>query len=187
MPKKSIPPKKTKKPADKRYEAFRKVSSPKEKMLVAKYGTYYLPSYDAEGTHDMRTTVFRYVLETFQKHPSKLLDDKLELYKCLENALLNGDGMVFRFVAESVDVITKAHRYGWAYPDAVMLLSEYYPEELSTNRQLWEVWGWDMVPPPDKILAKYGRRSDIRHIRRLAAILGLQLNTKRPGRPLKIK
>lgn len=159
-------------------------------MLVARYGAYARPAIDTYSTKDeeVQASVFRYVLESYLSDRFvKGLDARLQLYKCLVEALRIGDGNVFRYVAKSIEVITKAHNYGWAYPDAVMLLAEYYPKLQKKNTALWAAWGEDMIPTATKILAKHGSLSSVRHLRRIAEALGIDLDSGRPGRPAKKK
>ena len=172
-----------------RYQAFKGLKSPKEKMLVAKYGKIARPATDAKCTEEdeLRASVFQYVLQTYA--PGRLvkgIDAKLELYQCLIAALQKGDGNVFRYVADSVDAITHAHDYGWAYPHAVMLLSEYFPRPLKTKANLWDGWGEDMVRTPKELFAETGNTTtDTGNLRKLAVALGIDLNGGTPGRPSK--
>lgn len=172
-----------------RYAVFKGLKSPKEKMLVAKYGEIARPATDFKCTEEdeLRASVFQYVLQTYA--PGRLVkgvDVKLELYQCLVAALQKGDGKVFRYVADAVDAITKAHQYGWAYPNAVMLLSEYFPRPLKTKPNLWDAWGEDMVPTSKELLAQYGNHNtDTSNLRKLATALGIDLNGGPQGRPPK--
>lgn len=176
----------SKKPAP-RYAVFKGLKSPKEKMLVAKYGKIARPATDAKCTEDdeMRASVFQYVLQTYA--PERLirdLDSKLELYQCLHAALKIGDGSVFRHVADAVDEITRAHKYGWAYPDAVMLLSEYFPKPLKAKPNLWDAWGEDMIPAAKEMLETYGSKTtNYGKLHLLAEALGIDFNGGNRGRP----
>lgn len=184
-----------------RYSVFKGLKSPKEKMLVAKYGKIARPATNAESTEEdeLRASVFGYVLESYSTDDNfkglhekdeeityKGTDEKLELYQCLEGALKIGSGNVFRYVADAVDQITKVHTYGWVYPDAVMLLAEYYPKPLKTKPNLWESWGEDMIPTTSEIIAEHGSKTvDMGKLRILAKALGIDLNGGKQGRPPK--
>ena len=171
------------------HKIFRGLKSPKEKMLVAMYGDIARPATDADSTEDdeIRANVFRYVLETYSPDGSyKGINEKLELYDCLEEALRTGNSRVFYHVAKSIDAIHKVRESGWAFPDAVMLLSEYFPKPLKTKPNLWDAWGEDMIPPIKEMLSKRGKNvseMDMAPYRRLAKALGIDLNGGKRGRP----
>jgi hypothetical protein len=168
-----------------RYKAFEGLNSPQDRMLVARYGVYARPAIDSYSTKDdeVQASVFRYVLESYLSDRFiKGIDDKLQLYKCLTEALRIGDGNIFRYVAKSIEVITKAHKYGWAYPAAVMLLAEYYPKLEEKNKALWEGWGEDMIPTATEILTKHGSKSSVRHLQRIAEGIGIDFRGEL-GRP----
>lgn len=193
----------TPKKASTRFRVFEGLKSPKEKMLVAKYGKLARPATDVDSTEEdeLRASVFGYVLESYSTDEKfdglhekckgihdtfKGIDEKLELYQCLEGALKIGSGKVFRDVADSVDAITHAHKNGWYCPEAVMLLSEYFPKPLGTKPNLWDAWGGDMVLTSKELLAQYGNHNtDTSNLRKLAVALGIDLNGGPQGRPPK--
>lgn len=174
-----------------RYKDFEGLRSPKDKMLVAKYGEWARPLIDDDCSKDieMRNTVFRYVYDVYAaKRSGKGVSNTLQLYQCLVEALRIGDSKVFKYVVMSIDKIIEQPKYGWKYPQAVMLLAEYYPRLLKKNRNLWEAWGEDMIPPAAEILARHRSKSSVRQLHRLAKVLGIELKVERaPGRPAKKK
>lgn len=163
-----------------RYKLFQSALNRRERLLVAKYGPI------AATWEPNANLAFDYVLQVAEDKPLLIGADELkkELFEVLRASLKEGDGKVFRDIAQAVEVISAANKGAVHNRTAYeLLISQKPPKDVSGNPLMFDR---DLSKTADEVLKaanKEPTEANRRTLRRLQEIFDIEL--KRKNSPVK--
>ncbi|MDP9098581.1 MAG: hypothetical protein M3N48_06250 [Verrucomicrobiota bacterium] len=161
--------------ANPRYKDFSAAFGPRERLLLAKYGPI------AATWEPNSNIAFDYVLQVAEDKPLLIGAQSLKthLFDVLKAALRQGDGKVFRDMAEAVEIIAAANKGTVYHRTAKVLLdSQRPPKDWKGNPVAFNS---DMAKTADEVLTAANKKptqANQRTLRRLQKIFGAELKRK---------
>ena len=154
--------------------------SRQEQRLVLRFGPIAYPERDEDGTYTQRYTAFSYVYEVAKTRGTVVFESEaLELFRVLLAALKEGDGPVFRAVADAVDAVTADVDPKRHLPVHEAVIEAHDPSVRPPG------WGEDLLPSNAAILRGLRRdpkdADEQRKLRRVKFELNIEPGS--PGAP----